>query len=417
MVDNRYASKQVYNSVMQDYEVISSLVINADALDGLYSKFLKKYSGYDINTISASTLGSDLNSNFDKKNPLNREDAKNTVSALLDRMVNKNGYELMIDTGNIYAVEYATHILNATIDSSHFRYSSYTVPFTGLILHSYVNYTGSPLNYSGSPAYDLLRAIESGASLYYIVCYQNSAHLKDDPDLNKYYGVDYHNWYDDIVTTYYELNNAIGDLQSYEIVDHRVILAEREIEEKEAAQNYVHLQEEIIVLLDEQILGAVDAALATLKETDNYNVRVKLDVTDADRIALLNQFADILNIDVTDLQASDFAKDVDEIITKYESKYPGDDANGNSYVVNFSSIEYKSQYSYITDSCALDKDYVYTDYTIDNGNVTMVTYKNGDSEVRFILNYNNYPVTVRLSSELEYKLEGYSYERIDEEVQ
>ncbi len=417
MVDNRYAKKQVYNSIMQEYEDMSSLVISADALDGLYSKFLKKYSKYDIKTISASTLGSDLNSNFDKKNPLNREDAKEMVSELLDRMVNQNGYELMIDTGNIYAVEYATHILNSSIDSSHFRYSSYTVPFTGMILHSYVNYTGTPLNYSGSPAYDLLRAIESGASLYYIVCYQNSAYLKEDADLNKYYGVDYHNWYDDILTTYNELNNAIGDLQSYEIVDHKVILAEREIEEKEAAQNYLHLQEEIIVLLDEQILAAVDAALAVLKESNNYDIRVKLDVTDADRIALLNQFAEILNIDVTELEESDFVNDVDEIISKYESKYSGDDANGNSYVVNFSSIDYESQYSYITDSCALDKDYVYTDYTIDNGNVTMVTYKNGDSEIRFILNYNNFPVTVRLSSELEYKLPGYSYQRIDGEVQ
>ena len=417
MVDNRYASKQMYNSVLQDYEVVSSLVINAKALDGLYSKFLKKYSKYDIKTISASTLGSDLNSNFDKKNPLNREDAKNTISDLLDRMVNENGYELMIDTGNIYAVEYATHILNVNIDSSHFRYSSYAIPFTGLILHSYVNYTGSPLNYSGSSAYDLLRSIENGASLYYIVCYQNSAHLKADAELSKYYGVDYHNWYDDIVKTYNRLNGIIGDLQSYEIVDHRVLLAERQIEEKEAIQNYVHLQEEIIAMLDKQILSAVDAALATLRENGNNNVRVKLDVTDADRAALMNQFADILNIDITELQVSDFTKDVDEIIAKYELKYPGDDANGNSYVVNFSSIEYKSQYSYITDSCAFDKDYVYTDYTVDNGNVTMVTYKNGNSEVRFILNYNTYPVTVRLSSELEYKLEAYSYQRIDGEVQ
>lgn len=417
MVDNRYASKQMYNSVSQMYEPMFTLVINPEALDGLYSKFLKKYSKYDIKNISASTIGSDLNSNFDKDNPINREQAKEMISDVLDRMVNENGYELMIDTGNIYAVEYATHILNANIDSSHFRYSSYTIPFTGLIFHSYVNYTGSPLNYSGSPAYDLLRAIESGASIYYIVCYQNSAHLKDDDELSKYYGVDYHNWYDDIVTTYNELNNAIGDLQSYEIVDHRVILAEREIEEKESRENYVRLQDEILVLLDEQILIAVDAAFASLKESDNYDIRVKFDVTDADRAALINQFAEILNIDATELEASSFVKDVDEVIAKYEAKYPGDDANENSYVVNFSSIEYKSQYSYITDSCALDKDYVYTDYTIDNGNVTMVTYKNGDSEVRFILNYNNYPVTVRLNSKLEYKLDGYSYQRIDGEVQ
>ena len=417
MVDNRYARKQSYDSVSQEYTGMRSLVISADALDGLYSKFLKKYSKYDINTISASTLGSDLNSNFDKENPINREDAMNMVEALLDRMVNESDYELMLDTGNVYAVKYATHILNASIDSSHFRYSSYTVPFVGMILHSYVNYTGTPLNYSGSPAYDLLRSIESGASLYYIICYQNTSHLKENPDLNKYYGVDYHNWYDDLVTTYSELNKAIGDLQNYEIVDHRVVLAEREIEDQEAIQNYIHLQEEILEMLDEQILAAVDAALADIRENNNYGIRVKLDVTNENRAALINQFAEILNIDVEEIEGSDFADDIDAIIAKYETKYPGDDVNGNSYVVNFSSIKYNSKYSYLTDSCAFDKDYVYTDYTIDNGNVTIVTYKNGDSEVRFILNYNNFPVTVRLTSELEFKLQACSYERIDGEVQ
>ena len=417
MVDNRYATKQMYDSIMQGYHGTFSLLISADALDKLYSKFLKTYSKYDINTMSASTLGSVLNSNFDKDNPINREESKEMISALLDRMVNENGYELMIDTGNIYAVEYATHILNATIDSSHFRYSTYTVPFTGLLLHSYVNYTGSPLNYSGSPAYDLLRAIESGASLYYIVCYQNSSHLKEDQNLNKYYGIDYHNWYDDILTTYKELNDAIGDLQSYEIVDHTTILSERESEEREAEENYIRLQEEIVMLLDEQILAVIDEALASLKGNGNYDIRVKFDITDANRATLFSQFADILNIDSSELEASDFSEKIDAVIEKYESKYIGDDANGNSYVVNFSSIDYKSQYSYITDSCAFDKDYVYTNYTIDNGNVTMVTYRNGDSVVRFILNYNNYPVTVRLNTDVEYKLDGYSYQRIDGEVQ
>ena len=47
----------------------------------------------------------------------------------------------------------------------------------------------------------------------------------------------------------------------------------------------------------------------------------------------------------------------------------------------------------------------------------MVTYRKGDSVVRFILNYNNYPVTVRLNTDVEYKLDGYSYQRIDGEVQ
>ena len=47
---------------------------------------------------------------------------------------------------------------------------------------------------------------------------------------------------------------------------------------------------------------------------------------------------------------------------------------------------------------ATDKDnYDYTDYTVDNRLVTIVTYRDAETgdEVQFILNYNIYAVTIR----------------------
>ena len=70
-----------------------------------------------------------------------------------------------------------------------------------------------------------------------------------------------------------------------------------------------------------------------------------------------------------------------------------------------------SKYSYITDSIATDNDYVYTDFTIDNDLVTMVTYQDratGDT-VRFILNYNIYAVTVDLGNGQVYELDRYGF--------
>lgn len=415
MVDNRYASKQVYNSVLQEYESFFKLVINAESLDNLFGKFNKKFSKYSNTNISISTLGSDLNSNFDSDNPFNRDESMAAVQSLLDKMANENDYSIMVDKGNAYTLEYVDHILNASIDSSHLRYSSYTVPFVGMVLHSYVNYTGSPINYSGSPQYDLLRSIESGASLYYILCYGNTSHMKDDKDLNKYYGVDYQNWYGDILQNYKALNDVIGDLQNYEIVDHKVLLAERVIDENEEKVNFVRLQDEIIEMLDYQILLAIDKAHVELKaDASNFGKRLKLDVTDANRAALMNQFAEILNADVSELEGSKFAEKVDAVIAKYESKYNGADTEAKTHTINFSEIVYESKYTYITDSFAEDKDYAYTDYTCDNGNVVMVTYRNGNHDVKFVINYNNYPVVVKLDSEHIYEVGKYDFERFEE---
>lgn len=339
MVDNRYASKQIYNSVVQEFERFYTLVVSPEALDGLYAKFNKKYSSYENPYISISTMGSDLNSNFDKESSVNREDAMGMIEDVLDTMANDNGYNIMTDTGNIYTVEYAKHILNAPIDSSHHRHTSYTVPFAAMVLHSYVNYTGAPINYSGSPAYDRLRAIESGAALYYIVCFQNSAYLKDDEDLSKYYGVDYHTWFDSIAESYMILNELIGDLQDYEIVDHKILLSEREIEKSEMDKKYAVLQNELLSFLDKQLLNTVDKALLSLKgQPDSYDKRIKLNV---DKEALLLVFSEILNLSVEEMKAPanagtiSFADMVATLVSEYTDEYCGATDEANNVYVDF----------------------------------------------------------------------------------
>ncbi len=408
MVDNRYASRQEYNEIVQMFESAFSLVINPEALPKLYKKFNKQYSKYGLTTISASTLGSALNSNFDEEAPVNREEAMGYVCDVLDAMVNKNNYEVMIDTGNIYAVEYATHILNAATDSSHFRFSSYTIPFTGLVLHSYVNYTGTPINYAGSIQYEILRSIENGAAPYFIVCFRNTSYMKDDMVLNQYYGVDYQNWYAQILTTYTTINSIIGELQSYELVKHSVVIAERSIDSKESAEILKKLTEELLVSVDNQIAAAIDVALDELRAAAAYDTMLKFNLTDADKAALLNQFALELNVDAQYLTDSGFVKEFDKIVAKYESEYSAENAE-NIHSISFNSFVYETNYSYLTDSFAFDENYVYTDFTCDNGNVVMVTYKKGDDVKQFILNYNNYSVEVRLDKDNICTVDAYGF--------
>ncbi len=407
MVDNRYASKQEWNSIMHEYISYYTLVINPESLDALYTKFAKQYSKYDISNISVSTAGSDLNSNFDEEQPVNRADAQDYVSGILDRMVNEGGYDVMLDVGNIYSVQYAKHILNASVDSSHFRYASYTVPFVGMVLHGSVNYAGSPLNYSGAPEYDLLRSIESGANLYYILCYQNSTYLKEDTELNSYYGVDYQTWYQDIVLKYTELNAAIGDLQDYEIVDHKIIIGERMIDEDEMEANYDKLENEFLEVLVDAIEKAIDAGYdELLADGTAYGTKLRVDI---DEDAVINAFVLSSGLELSELDA-EFISAAKAIMAAYEAEYAG--ADDGDYVVTIENVEYESKYSFTTNSVATDKDYVYTDFTSDIDNIVLVTYSNGEETVTFILNYNIYDVAVNLGDGNEYVLGKYAYVRI-----
>lgn len=411
MIDNRYASKQVYNAILQEFETFYTMLVSSDAIDSLYEKFNKDYSKYNVGTLSVSTLGSDLNSNFDKDNSINRDEAREDVVELLKKMKLEDKYDLMLDKGNIYSVEYASHILNMSIDSSHFKSSSYTVPFLGMLFHGYVKYTGSPINYSGSANYEILRSIESGASPYYILCYDNTAFMKDDEQLNKYYGVSYETWFDDILLTYTELNAQLGELQNHEITDHRTLIAERLCEDSEKQADYKKLQDEYISLLKANIDAAVNAKFDELRAAGDITSRVKVVISESDVIAQFRLIA--ANSDLIFDRAS-FAELFNPINEYYSAKYPGDASDdANNAIVEIEGVEnYVSQYSFYTESCGDDADYKVTQYTLDNNKVVMVTYQNEDETVRFILNYNIYTVNVRIDGEL-YTLDKYEYVKIE----
>ncbi len=409
MVDNRYASKQVYNAVIQAYESFFTMVISSDSLDSLYSKFLKDYKDYNVSNLSVSTLGSDINSNFDKDNSINRDQARTDVVALLDRMANTDGYSLMVDKGNIYTVKYVDHILNIAIDSSHFQLSSYAVPFVGMILHGHVSYAGSPINYAGSVDYQVLRSIENGAAPYYILCYQNTAHMKEDEQLNKYYGVNYETWYADLLLTYKELNTQIGDLQDYEITNHVAVIAEREKEESEKLSNYNNLRDEFFALLKAEIDAKLDTVFDELKANADYTSRVAVSF---DTAAIIAQFEAIITPMELTFNGEEFSRLLGEIVAEYTAEYPGAVDEINTVYVEIDKLdEYKSAYSYHTTSECTDENYVETEYTLDNGKVVIVTYQKGNSTVRFVLNYNIYTVNVNIDGEI-ITLGKYEYKRL-----
>ena len=190
----------------------------------MFTSFDKDYSDIIGDTpvgISVSTLGSDINSDFDTSDPYNREDAKQFIEGTLERMNEK--YSVMVDGGNAYAIPYANHILNAPLDSSHFTKASEAVPFFGMVYHGYVNFAGTPTNMAGDTDYEILKMIENGAYPYFTLSYQNTTLLKNYFDLVKYYSIDYNNWREDVVSIYNEVNSVLGSLISKRIDNHEFL--------------------------------------------------------------------------------------------------------------------------------------------------------------------------------------------------
>lgn len=439
-VDDRYCSKQVYNAIYQEFETFFDICVSPSSILEYVEKFADKFQKHNPIGISVSTLGSDLNSDFNEDNTLNREDAKDLMIETLG-VVEKDYGNVMADGGNVYSVKFLDHILNMPIDASNYQDETRAVPFMGMVLHGYVNYAGTAINQAGDGDYQILKSIENGALLYYVLIYQNASLMKDDENLNKYYSVRFDIWFDTILEQYKTLNEALGDLQRYQISDHTTLKGDRVTSEKEEAllesrfnavlQQYLTTQyntlreNEIRRLRIEQtardllsklsaeddaadLLSKVEALLGyTLSDTlaavvsdvfehrneafesnNGKKVSVKVDAT-----ALIEALKAITGYDASEKQI--------EIIEKFAER--NSDESGDS-VVTFGALT-GLKYSKST-------------YVDDSGRIVMVTYSNGTDNVRFVLNYNTYDVMANVPNAdgeiVKTPVPAYSFVRLDD---
>ena len=189
----------------------------------------------------------------------------------------------MTDGGNAYTWGYVDHIINVDLDSSRYVKSSASVPFIGAVLHGYVEFAGTPFNEEGDTDYAILRAIENGAGLYFILSYQNTNELKEDMFLSQYYSVRYDIWREDIVNYYNKLNEQLRDVQTKVIVEHSFLEGVRVLDEQElldeieqALQNAIKEElEKQEAIKNEQIVAVGDAWNSALNAKSDIEALIK----------------------------------------------------------------------------------------------------------------------------------------------
>ncbi len=218
-VDNRYTSKRSYSITQQTLISYYQMVLSPATFSHFYEKLEKRYSKYGNGAISLSTMGSDLNSSFAEEDTSLREDSKHyTIKAL--EYFSSRDYDVMVDGGNAFTWSYVDYILDVPLTSNRYTNEYATVPFMGVVLHGYVQFAGSALNMEGNLTYAMLKAMESGAGVYFMLSYTNTELLKDDELLSQNYSVRYDIWQARLVEIYKTLNSVLSDVQTKLIIDH-----------------------------------------------------------------------------------------------------------------------------------------------------------------------------------------------------
>ena len=232
-IDGRYTRKQVYDSGYQMFQPVGGPAVSASVFESFWDKFGKRYNDYGNGAISLSTLGSDLNSDFDKNEPYHREDTKEYTEEFLSTVGETN--RIMLSGGNAYALKYANVVTNVPLTSSDYIRASETVPFSGIVLHGSKQITGTPINMEGDIGSAVLSSIENGASPFFTLSYENTQNLKSDDYWSQYYSIAYDIWKEDVIRYYGILNDAIGTLQGSYISEHDFLDGYRVPDEDELA--------------------------------------------------------------------------------------------------------------------------------------------------------------------------------------
>lgn len=286
-IDDRYASRREYSATLQATISWYELAISPAYFQRFVEKSTGEYLEFDnVTGISVSTLGNALNSDFDEDEPYNREDSKsftiNTFSYLDERF-----NEIMTDKANAYTWKYVDHILNATLDSSRFDSASFAVPFLGVVLHGSIRFAGEPLNMEGDLKYAMLKAIENGASPYFILSYQNTQKLKEFNYFSEYYSVRYDIWKDDMIEVYNTLNDVLCDVQDKYITDHEFLSGlrvpdsdELEADIREELENLANSELNAVEIAKKEQLLAVSNARATLRDLNTLTQSYKASALD-----------------------------------------------------------------------------------------------------------------------------------------
>lgn len=186
-------------------------------------KFSSRITKYDISGISLRDLGGELHSDKKRTNIINREEALDVVNASLAQMeeTNKN---IMINSGNDYSFAYADDMLNVPLTDNDYYIVDETVPFYEMLLHGYIDYSGSVINLSDT--YDktdiVLNLVEAGASPHFMFSYENSSEIKNT-GLNRFYSTTYANWKDDAAAIYAQVNEALKNVNGAYITNHQIL--------------------------------------------------------------------------------------------------------------------------------------------------------------------------------------------------
>ncbi len=180
-----------------------------------------------LSGVSFRDVGYHLSADYNDDGVISRATICKTQQEKLSDTKSK-GLNVMINSGNDYAVKSADFITNMTLHGNEYAIIDAHVPFYQIALHGYKNFAGSPVNLGSDNQQIILESAESGAALYFVFMKESEKALQESY-YTEYYAAGFDSWKDKFNDIYSRYDREIGKVRNscisgFEYLDDKVTL-------------------------------------------------------------------------------------------------------------------------------------------------------------------------------------------------
>jgi hypothetical protein len=181
-----------------------------------------------IDELALADLGDIVTESLHRRNPINRQSSQLITASQINRLHDAVP-NLVIFGGNEYALPFASHIVDAPIETDRFFIIDYEVPFYAMVMHGFVEFAGGPVNMRERycPVEVLLVSMQTGASPRYVFTALPTRNMQFSPH-ERFYSTQFANWADIAVRHYSQFNQVHRQLRGERIVNVEVLSTRRE---------------------------------------------------------------------------------------------------------------------------------------------------------------------------------------------
>ena len=222
-LDSRYAQAVDRMSLALGEAAYSSWVYAPIWLQPLAESFLGSYSRFGLQTVSLGDNGRRLYADYNDtlERSYDRASTQRYVE-MQNRTVSGTLSDVMLTTGNLYALSMASHIVDSAADHSWFLAEDEAVPFIQIVLHGSISLGSKPINLESDMRRLILRCAEYGMYPSFQLCYTPTTTLSET-EFSENFSACYLDWCDTAAGAWKRLNDVLAGVQTRKITGHAAL--------------------------------------------------------------------------------------------------------------------------------------------------------------------------------------------------